>query len=251
LKGGNVSIVETLAKEILELYRSDTSRAEALIESCLERELRSSSDDEKLAAIERLIMQFHPSNVVSATGANPELYELSNLFSMFLGKKISDEYLLSKEFLEKLADSLNTLFNALNETVGIIDATLLGNEADPVTIKAIISSNICGNNNTESLLNYVDKIKKAFLIAQKAFKEAAQEKFKELLAELEPDRIATMASGHFAFGPFRKADLFSVYEERHKLCQEYLESGRLMEEMLRAFERISQRLYGAGMGASR
>jgi hypothetical protein len=249
--------LETLAKEILELYRSDTSKAEALIESCLERQLRSSSADDKLAAIENLIGYFRSSGKVSEGASDkdsrpdPDLCELSNLFSMFLGKEISDEYLLSKEFLEKLADSLNTLFNALNETVGIIDATLLGDEADPVTIKAIISSNISGTKSTESLLNYVDKIKKAFLIAQKAFKEAAQEKVREILTELEPDRIATMASGHFAFGPFRKADLFSIYEERHKLCQEFLDSGRFMDEMLRTFEKISQRLYGAEMRGNR
>jgi hypothetical protein len=239
--------LETLKKEIIDLFRSDPSRAESLIESCLERELGSLSGDDKLAAIESLINYFHSAEVVSQPEVDSELHQLSGLFSLFLGKKVSHESLLSTEFLEKLADSLNTLFNALNETVGIIDGVLLGSEAEPVTIKAIISSNIAGNSSTDSLLNYVNKIKRAFLISQTAFKEAAFGKFEEVLAELNPEHIAAMSSRSLAFGPFKKAELFTIYEERHRLCRQYFESGRLMDDMLRSFEKVGQTLYGKGM----
>jgi hypothetical protein len=244
-------LVEALAREILELYRSDVSRADALIESCLEREFRSLPPEEKLAAIEVLIRQFGSVDTSADVSARSDLSELSNLFSLFLGKKVSDDYLLSTDFLEKLADSLNTLFNSLNETVAVIDALLLGDEGEAETIKAIISSSISGSNNTESLLNYLDKIRRAFLIAQKAFREVAQKKFEEMLAELDPDRISTMSSGFLSFGPFRKAEFFAIYKEKYQAYKKYLESGRLMEDMLREFEKSSQRLYERGMRGNR
>jgi hypothetical protein len=246
------NLIETLGKEILDLYRSDVSRADVLIESCLERGLRSLSPDEKLAALKDLIGNFASADTPGGVGGGTsDLSELSNLFSQFLGKRISDDYLLSTDFLEKLADSLNTLFNSLNETVAVIDSVLLGSEGEAETIKAIISSSISGDKNTDSLLNYLDKIRRAFLISQKAFREVAQRKFEEMLEELDPDRISAMPSGFLSFGPFRKAEFFAIYKEKHQMVRKYLESGRLMEEMLREFERSSQKLYGKGTRGDR
>ena len=99
--------------------------------------------------------------------------------------------------------------------------------------------------NRDSLQNYLDQIQEAFLVAHKAFQEAAQTKVGEILKELSPDHFEASEGGWLKFGPFRKAELFEIYKEKFQACKSWFESGRFMEELLREFEKTCQKLYNA------
>jgi len=98
----------------------------------------------------------------------------------------------------------------------------------------VIGSRMEGAGNIESLESYLGQIKASFLTAHRAFKEAAQTKVGEILAELDPDHIASQSSGGgLGFGLFRKAELFEVYQAEFKKCRDWVASGRFTEELLK------------------
>jgi len=151
--------------------------------------------------------------------------------------------LSSNELLEKLALSLNTIFDTMNEMIRTIDTTLLGKKPELETIRHIIGSQLEAETHSDSLQTYLTRIQKAFLISHKAFQEATQIKLGEILKELNPERFESEPMGGFKVGPLRKAELFERYKERFQTIKKWFESGRFKEELLREFEKACQRLY--------
>ncbi len=241
--GVNSISLEGLANEIRTVYRSDLSRAETLIEDDIEQKLAGCTPTERLILLERLTDHF---KAISAQ-IGPERYhepvELSHLLSLLLGRRFSISDSSFEEFLEKLSHSLNTVFDIINEIVNVIHATLLGEGAEPETIRQIIGSDFEGKKPSESLENYLNQIKEAFMVAHRAFQQAAYTKVREMLVELGPDRIESTVSGGFKFGPLRKAALFETYKDKFLQCKGWVESGRFGEELLREFEKICQNHY--------
>lgn len=237
---------EELANEIRTINRSDPSNSEALIERYLEQRLKGVTPAERLALLEKLARKFEGVSPEMKPGLRLESEEFSRLFTLLLGKRISVADLPSAELSEKLAQSLNTVFDTLNQIISVIHSTLLGQRAELETIRQIIGSHIEGEAGDNSLKNYLDQIQEAFLVAHRAFKQAAHIKVSEILSELDPDNIATSTDLGLKFGPLRKAELFDIYREKFQTCKRWFESGRLDEELLREFEKVCQKLYKMG-----
>lgn len=231
-----------LTQEIRQAYESDPSKAEALVEAHLRERMRGLSVNERLARLEELAAEFgKPSPDPSGSeGADEEV--LSRVFSLLLGRKVSQADLSSSELLERLAECLNTIFDTLNQLVGVISATLMDQAAGEETIRHVIGFCVEGEGQSESVESYLGQIKKTFLVAQEAFKKAAHIKVKQILFELDPERISETASGGLKFGPLRKAEFFEIYEEKFHTINRWFESGRFTEEFLREFEKSAKKL---------
>jgi len=124
-----------------------------------------------------------------------------------------------------------------------INATLLGNVSGTETIRFVIGSQLEQGGESKSLESYVAQIKEAFAISHQAFQDAGMTKMREILGELDPKKIEESAEGGLKFGPLRKAELYDIYQDKHRTLKNWLETGLLIEALLREFERICQRLY--------
>lgn len=237
----NPILIEELASDIKDLYHSDVSQAGTLIEGYLDQCLEGLSQSERLELLDKLTHEFKPviSQQPSAPGSGPDL--VAKLFSLFFGKEVSDIDLSSAEFLERLAGSLNTVFDSLNELVRVINVTLLGKQAELETIRHIIGTNLHDEVEHSSLETYLAQIKEAFLVSHQAFKKSAQTKVNEILLELDPQRLEESEPGRLKLGPLRKANLFEIYQQKFERVQKWFESGRFEEELLRDFERTCER----------
>ena len=231
-----------LTQEIRQAYESDPSQAEALVEAHLRERLNGLSLNERLARLEELAAEFSKASPCPSGGEGEDEEVLSRVFSLLLGRKVSQADLSSSELLQRLAESLNTIFDTLNQLVSVINATLMGQGAGEETIRQVIGFYLEGEGQSKSLESYLGQIKKAFLIAQQAFKKAAHIKVKQILVELDPERISETASGGLKFGPLRKAEFFEIYEEKFHTIKRWFESGRFTEEFLREFEKSAKKL---------
>jgi hypothetical protein len=243
----NTNHIETMAKEIRIIYNSDMSNAETLIETYLEQRLKEYSDSERLEFLEELTPQFRSFSPKPETTLNFEQAEFPRLFSLLLGRNVSATDLSTAESMQKLVNSLNTVFDTINQIIRVMNNKLLGKEVQhDETIRGIIGSNLekeGAPGTHESLQGYLDQIQNAFLVAHQAFQQAAQTRVRQMLEELDPERIAASSKKGYKFGPFRKAELFEVYQEKFKECISWFESGHFTNELLREFEKACQKSY--------
>ena len=242
---GNPIPTEALAEELRAIYRSDPLRSGVLMEIFLAQRLKVYDRPRQLLCLQELVDHFGRAGGKDAhrtEGLGSE--EFSRLFSLLLGKRISAADLSSTELVEKLAKSLNTVFDTLNQIIGVINGTLLGRQSGDETIRTIIGSNLEGEGGDASLQGYLNRIQKAFLVAHEAFRQAIREKLDEVLAELDPDRIDRSSERGLKFGPLRKAELFDIYVEKFQACRTYHQSGRLLADLTREFEKHCQKAYG-------
>jgi hypothetical protein len=234
--------VEMLAGEILAIYRSDSSRAETLIEDHIKERLRGCSLDEMLFFTKRLAGEFQVASTGSREAIAFEQNEFPRFFSLLLGRSISIADLSSADIMERLAQSLNTVFDTLNKTIAIINSTLLGKKGEIETIRHIIGSDLERGGGAQSLQSYLDQIQEAFLVAHRGCQQAAHAEVDKILTALDPARIAA-AKGFLKFGPFRKAEDFETYKEKYQIVRDWFDSGRFTEDFLRDFETICGKEY--------
>ena len=238
-----ISVVE-LANGMRTCYRSDSTRAESLIEAYLETRLDGLSLADKLTLLEQLRHAFAPSPAGpsgAGKGAAPEV--LANLFSLILGQRVAGLDLGSEDVVQRLAASLNSIFDQLNELVGIINATF-GKETSALeTIRTLIGSDLEGEPTSDSLAGYIGQIKEAFLIANQAARLAAAHEVRKILAELDPDHLAGDAEKGIRFGFMRKGELVEAYREKHGQIKKWFEADHFLEDFAREFERTCQRLH--------
>jgi hypothetical protein len=232
-----------LANEIKARYTSDAANAENVIEAYLEERLKGLPAEEQLTVLEEVATHFKGvgPQISSCPQLGPETR--SRLCSLLLGRGISETGGSSEELMERLAQSINTIFDTLNQLVKVIHTTLLGAAPELETIRHVIGSELEGESRSDSLEGYLDQIKKAFLVAHEAFKQSTNTKLNEIIVELDPDRIAATVDAGLKFGPLRKAELFDVYQEKFQKLKKWFESGRFMEDLLREFERDCRKLY--------
>lgn len=237
-------VVSGLAESVRAAYRSDPAGAAARIERILGEKLAGASPEERIAAVREIRGRCASSR--PSTGPLPEgaaAQGWTGLAALLLGDRVDVANLPPRELSEKLAGSLNTVFDSLNAIVGGINATLLGKKEELETIRFIIGSDLGGRKSSGSLQEYLDRIQEAFSVAHRAFQEASEKKTGELLDELSPENISSKAEGGLKFGPMKKAELWDIYEERFRAVRKALESGRLRESLLREFERSCQKMY--------
>ena len=240
----SAAVVSGLADSVRAAYRSDPVGAAARIERILEEKLAGASPEERIAAVREIRGRCGASRPSPPPGPGGGVaQEWTRLAALLLGDRVNVAALPPGELSEKLAGSLNTVFDSLNAIVGGINTTLLGKQEELETIRFIIGSDLGGRKSSGSLQEYLDRIQEAFAVAHRAFQEAAEKKTGELLDELSPENISSRAEGGLKFGPMRKAELWDIYEERFRAVRKALESGRLRESLLREFERSCQRMY--------
>ena len=235
--------LELMAKEIRQLYHTDRLQAENLIEEFLKSSLNEVSSDEKIRLLDELTSRFEPTDICTAEEVNVDQEILIRIFSLLLGKKVTQADLSSAELLQRLADSLNTMFDMLNQLVGVINMTFLGQHEGMETIRQVIGFHLEGEGQSRSLDSYLGQISKAFLTAQQAFKVAAEKKVREIMVELDPERITDSQDGGFKLGRLRKAESFELYTKKFEAFKNWVDSGRFMEELLREFENNCQKLF--------
>jgi len=240
---------QDLAQKIRERYRANPDSTGTDLEKFLEELLSEKRPEERLAIVRALAREFSGHAPSASISQEVEGSILQDLFTKVLGKRLPDETIPTKEMAERLAEALNTVFDSLNQLVRGINATLIGNQPmGDETIRFVIGSQLGGEDANTSLNDYIDQIKEAFSIAHKAFQEAAKTKFKEILSELDPEKLEKSMEGGIKFGPLRKAELFDMYKEKFHTLRNWLDTGLLMEATLREFEKICQKLYSEKRG---
>ena len=237
------SNLDKLADEIRQIYISDRIQAENLVEQFLENTLGDISDDDKLEVIDKLTGKFEVDGTLPLGKLNLDQEVVAQIFSFLLGRTVSQAELSSGELLQRLADSLNTIFDMLNQLVSVINMAFLGQGQGAETIRQVIGFHLENDDHTRSLESYLGQITKAFLTAQQAFKHAAEKKMKEIMIELDPDRIAASARGGLKFGRPRKAKHFELYAEKYAVFKKWVDSGRYIQELLREFENNCQQIF--------
>ena len=229
--------VDHLARDIRQIYSADARQAEERIAQYIQDHLKSLSATDKIDLLEKLTTQFDMSVPHSAGQVYPDDQVLTRLFSLVLGDKVTRVDFSSTQLLQRLAESLNTIFNALNKLVAVINATLLGEGKADETIRQVIGFHLEGQDQTKSLESYLGQINKAFLLAQQASKDAAYQMVGKILQELDPEKISQEPGGRLKFGPLRRAELYDTYEQKIKKCRQWYESGRFMQDLQREFEK--------------
>jgi hypothetical protein len=235
--------LDNLALGIRALSRSGGPDIQNVIEGYLERELQGVPMAERLTLIESLAGKFYGHEPQARRDLNLEPTETARLLSLFLGDRITASDLSSSEVSEKLANSLNTVFDTLNQIICVIQSTLLGRKTEIETIRHVIGSQLGEGGEEASLKMYLDQIQHAFLTAHKAFQEAARAIVGEMLSALDPDALANENNSGLKFGPLRKAQLFESYVEKYQGCRKWFDSDRFMENVLREFEKKCQKTY--------
>ncbi len=241
--------VRQLAEEIRHRYATNQDTTGQDLEIFLQEALAEKRPEERLAIVRALAREFSGSQSVLDLHGDVETSILQDLFVKVLGKRLPDETIPVREIAERLAQALNTVFDSLNQLVRGINATLIGNQPmEDETIRFVIGSQLSGANGATSLKDYIDQIKEAFSIAHKAFQEAAKTKFKEILSELDPEKLEKSVEGGIKFGALRKAEIFEHYKEKFRTLNNWLDTGLLMEATMREFEKICQKLYSDKRG---
>lgn len=235
------SLVSRLAEDIRARYEADPAHAADTIRACLKSELAHLPLEDGRSVIRTLLAQFSSGRPARDQDVPADKELLTRVFGLLLGRKVNPEDLSSSELLDRLAQSLNTIFNALNQLISVINMTLAGGgEKGEQTIRQVIGFHLEGEDQTQSLEAYLGQINAAFLTTQEAFKKAAQAKVGQILDALDPEKVAIERSGGFKIGPMRKAEDFDIIREKIARIQRWFDSGRFMEDFLREFEKNCQ-----------
>ena len=234
---------QNVDEHIAGLYRLNP-HAGAAIESYLHKCFATESGAEKVARVEALAQSFKEKSAMSQEQPESTLAQpLRSLVPLLLGTNIADSGCSDDELAKRLVESLNTVFDTLNELILAINTAFVGRASETETIRLIIRSNVDDSAESISLQSYLDQIKAAFSIMHDAFTDAAMIKMQEMLTELDPQLIAKSLNGGLKIGPFQKAEMFRIYEEKHRTLENWLHTGLLKDALLREFERNCQKLY--------
>ena len=234
--------IDRLANEIRNIYISDKNQSEKQIEKFLSNKFKELNGPESLNVLNKLIAEFDSRRPNRIDNLSMDNGIMARTFSFLLGRDVPRTDLSSTELMERLAESLNTIFDSLNQLIGVINTTLTGETSGDQTIRQVIGFHLEGEGQGKSLESYIGQINKAFLTVQRSFKKTAQIIVGQILEEIDPDQISTQEGGGLKIGPFRKAEYYEIYEEKFRKIKKWFESGRFMEDFLREFEKNCQNL---------
>ncbi len=231
-----------LAEDVRAIYAASPSDAEKAIENLLHQRLDQLPLEQRLqilANVYGVIKQSCRTPSHSDIGGNDEF--LSGICSLLLGRQVDTADIDPGELSQRLAQSINTVFDALNKVIGVINKTLSRDHAQAEkTIRRVIGDHLEGDAESRSLEEHLDQIADAFLKVHEAFKAAAQAKVKQILDALDPSALASERSGGIKIGPLRKAEDYEILVEKIERIRKWFDSGKFMEELLREFERNCQ-----------
>ena len=235
-------IIGQLARDIRAIYAQAPGQAPERIEALLKEHLGGLPPDQARATVEQLMTRFPDEAVQDAEDCSvSEKQMLAKIFSMILGSDYSQQELTAGQMLERLALSLNTIFDVLNQLIGSINSTLSGDfDESENTIRQFIGVHMEDENNTQPLETYLGQINKAFLTTQQAMKQAVHNKMEQVLEAIDPEKTVAEQGRGLKFGPMRKAEAYEILKEKIEQIQRWFSSGRFMEDFLREFERSCQ-----------
>ncbi|MBI9092021.1 MAG: hypothetical protein JEZ12_22640 [Desulfobacterium sp.] len=230
------ALVETLEHSLADLFQAQGPQAEHALEAHLREELSELGLQERTALLLALIQRFDTDTEpgTEAMGVDDPL--LAKICSLLLGRDLTQEGLTADQLLEKLADSLNTVFDALNRLISTINTTLVEDQDSDQTIRQVIGYHLGGEGDATSLEKHIGQISRAFLATQDAFKQAAQAKMEQVIKEFAPERIEQDA-GVSRLTPMRRAKCYDAYEAKYAKFRHWVESDGFMESYLREVER--------------
>ena len=235
---------ESLAREARTAWETG---GEAALETLLADRLAHLDPAARVAEIRRLA---DSSDVVSSPRISPEASEIGDV-DRLLARVFRDRNGIAgpgdASRVDRLADALNLVFDAVNRIAANIDATLYARDPE-ATIRHHIGAHMGGTGETASLTDRIDRIGQAFLDAHEAYRAAARTQAVGLLDRLDPEAI--QAEGNLKFGPFGKADRFRAFEAMYRSCRDWVESPKFMEEFLREFEREIRKKFAEKGGRS-
>ena len=232
--------ISELLGDVRLAYRTDAQDAPRRIEALLREKLEHRSREQQVRVLKDLIANLGPAGGKNLASVDSQM--VTQVFGLILGKKVTPDDLSSSELFERLAQSLNTIFDALNQLISVINMTLsAGSTSGDQTIRQFIGFHLEGDDQTKPLEDYLGQINQAFLTTQKAFKKAAQTKMMQVIQALDPKKIAEeRGQGGLKIGPLRKAEDYDILKEKIERIQRWFESGRFMEDFLREFEKNCQ-----------
>lgn len=231
--------IRELAANLREIYRSGGPQAERQVESFLEAGLQGRSPEERRRLLQGLHSEFVPAPAPE-TGALIGTDVYTKIFSLLLGKKVQQKDLSSQELLEKLAASLKTIFDAVNDLLNTTNTALLSGAPSDQTIRHMVGLHLSGESKLESLESYLGQIKAAIRSSHEAYQDTFASKLREVLLELSPSHIEEKCGRSIRFGPLRKAELFDEYEDVFERLKTWLESGKFMEDFMAGFQSALQ-----------
>jgi hypothetical protein len=228
------ALANELAAELRNLYIAHPDGAEERIEALLKQRLSAQGAPEAEAVMRQVIGHLRKPQQTQA-GVDSQI--MTRMFSLLLGRKVEPDDLSSTALLERLAESLNTIFNALNQLISVINISFSGGaQSGDQTIRQFIGFHLGGEDQTKSLEDYLGQINQAFLMTHEAFKKAAQSKVRQIMHAIDPAKLATERSSGLKLGPMRKAEDFDNLKTKIERIQKWFDSGRFMEDFLREFE---------------
>ena len=243
---GEPVLIDQLAGEIWDIYVSDAANAEGRIEAFLESRLGPLPEMEKKEALARLMGEYRGVPDPETRELLADNQVMGHVFSLLLGKDVSATRLSASELIQKLASSLNTIFDSMNRLIRTINRTLYGKPSESIsgdkTIRQVIGSHISGGTEMTSIEDHLKQINRAFLISQEAFKASVRSTMTRVLDEIDPEMIDLSAGSRFSVGPFRRAKLFDVYKSRYDQIKKWFASDKFMADFLREFEKNCQLL---------
>ncbi len=227
---------EILERSLADLFREHGPNAEHALEAHLREKLSGLGLKEQTALLLALIQRFDTESDPANGAMTVDDTLLTRVCSLLLGRDLTREGLTPDQLLEKLADSLNTVFDALNRLISTINATLVGDQDTDQTIRQVIGYHVGGEEDATSLEKHIGQISRAFLTTQDAFKQAAQAKVEQIILEFAPERIEQDA-GVTRLSPMRRAKCYDAYEAKFAKFRRWVESDGFMESYLREVEK--------------
>ena len=235
-------IISQLVRDIRAIYAQAPEQAPERIEALLKEHLGPLPPDQARATVEQIMTRF-PDSTDQGSGDSSvsDKLMLAKVFKMILGSDYSQQELTACQMLERLALSLNTVFDMLNRLISSINSTLSGEDDESEhTIRQFIGFHMEDEDNTQPLEAYLGQINQAFLTTQQAMKQAVHAKMEQVLEAIDPEKIAVEQGHGLKFGPLRKAEAYEILKEKIEQLQLWFSSGRFMEDFLREFERHCQ-----------
>ncbi len=232
------TLAARLADEVRGLYEKDPEHGARNIEALINSRLSDQSPEVRSTVVREMIKHFKPP--ASETECT-DIAVITRMFGLFLGRTVEPEDLTSTELLNRMAESLNTIFDSLNQLVNVINRSFSSNEENgEQTIRQFIGFHLEGDDQTKPLEEYLGQINKAFLTSHEAFKKAAHTKLAQVLKSLGPKEIAKERGSGLKIGPLRKAEDYDILQDKIARIQKWFDSGRFMEDFLREFENNCQ-----------
>lgn len=228
--------VEKIADKIRGMHQSGQPDRAALIEEFLNNETSHLGADERIAFGESLLNYFAPNYSEQKESSLNQLMAL--LFEPGPVKNLSSY----NRSVVGFANSLNIVFDSLDELIDAINE-MFSKESMSESIRTVVCSSISNEADEDILQEYLAQVKQALGVMDKAYRKASFAMIREFIDALAPNSIAEELGKGVKLGPFRKAEIFSLYEDRFQAVNKWLDSGMFYKALNKEFEKSCQEIY--------